>query len=213
MIAGFWCSYFSTYTNFGKWAGIAPRPSLSTGKHHPLVAIQASNIDLFCRLNGIPAAGANIFPCAGGTRRRGGSCAAVCPCPGDLEPGKLVSVYENVGQAVLQYEVQQLVRGACVAPSVFVAMLHDQAVGFGGGFEAPVMVGVAPAAILYAVLEVVVVNHFVKQGRRHFLDGTGQRPGPDIDFMGAAQLGNPGIFPQGEVAVGAGRGLYGDRRP
>ena len=66
-----------------------------------------------------------------------------------MEPGKLVAAYENVGQTVLQYEVQQFVRGACVAPPVFVAMLHYQAVGFGGGFEAAIVVGVAPAAILY----------------------------------------------------------------
>ncbi len=55
-------------------------------------------------------------------------------------------------KTVLQYEVQQFVRGALWSPPVFVAMLHYQAVGFGGGFEAAIVVGVAPAAILYAVL-------------------------------------------------------------
>ena len=130
-----------------------------------------------------------------------------------MEPGKLVAAYENVGQTVLQYEVQQFVRGACVAPPVFVAVLHYQAVGFGGGFEAAIVVGVAPAAILYAVLVVVIMYHFVKQGRSYVLDGPGQCPGSYVDFVGAAQLGNPGIFPQGEMAVGAGRGLNGDRRP
>lgn len=129
-----------------------------------------------------------------------------------MEPGKLVAAYENVGQTVLQYEVQQFVRGACVAPPVFVAMLHYQAVGFGGGFEAAIVVGVAPAAILYAVLIVVVMYHFVKQGRGHFLDGPGQCPGSYVDFVGAAQLGNPCVLTQGKMAVGAGRGLYGDGR-
>ena len=33
-----------------------------------------------------------------------------------------------------------------------------------------------------------------------------------VDFVGAAQLGNPCIFPQGEMAVGAGRGLNGNGR-
>ena len=99
-----------------------------------------------------------------------------------------------------------------MAPPVFVAVLHYQAVGFGGGFEAAIMVGVAPAAILHAVLVVVVVNHFVKQGRGHVLDRPGQCPGSYVNFVGAAQLGNPGIFPQGEMAVGAGRGLNGNRR-
>lgn len=92
-----------------------------------------------------------------------------------------------------------------MAPPVFVAMLHYQAVSFGGGFEAAIVVGVAPTAILYAVLVVVVMYHFVKQGRGHFLDGPGKRPGSYVDFVGAAQLGNPGIFPQGKMAVGAGR--------
>ena len=100
-----------------------------------------------------------------------------------------------------------------MAPPVFVAMLHYQAVSFGGGFEAAIVVGVAPTAILYAVLVVVVMYHFVKQGRGHFLDGPGQCPGSYVDFVGAAQLGNPCIFPQGEMAVGTRRGLNGDRRP
>ena len=100
-----------------------------------------------------------------------------------------------------------------MAPPVFVAVLHQQPVGFGGGFEAAIVVGVAPTAILYAVLVVVIMYHFVKQGRGYVLDRAGQRPGPYIDFVGAAQLGNPGIFPQGKMSVGAGRGLNGDRRP
>lgn len=99
-----------------------------------------------------------------------------------------------------------------MAPSVFIAVLHQQPVSFGGDFEAAVVVGVAPAAILYAVLIVVIMHHFVKQGRGHFLDGAGQCPNSYIDFVGAAQLGNPCVLTQGKMAVGAGRGLYGNRR-
>ena len=141
----------------GNWVGIAPHPSLSPGQHHRRVAIQTGDVYFLCGSDGISAAGADIFPCAARPRRRGALRSAVRSCPGDMEPGELVAAYENVGQAIFQYEVQQLVRGACVAPPVFVAMLHYQAVGFGGGFEAPVMVGVAPTAILYAVLVVVVI--------------------------------------------------------
>ena len=39
VIARFRCSYFWTYTNFGNWVGIAPRPSLLPGKHHRRAAI------------------------------------------------------------------------------------------------------------------------------------------------------------------------------
>ena len=186
--------------------GIAPHPSLLPCKHHRHVAIQTGYMNFLCGSNGIPTAGANILSRATCPRRCCALRSAVCPCPGDMEPGELVTAYENVGQAVLQNEVQQLVRGACVAPPVFVAMLHYQAVGFGGGFEAAIVVGIAPTAILYAVLVVVIMYHFVKQGRGHVLNRSGQRPRPYIDFVGAAQLGNPGIFPQGEMAVGAGRG-------
>ena len=163
--------------------------------------------------DGIPTTRANVLSCAARPRRCGcAPCSAVRSCPGDMEPGKLIAAYENVGQAVLQYEVQQLVRGACVAPPVFVAVLHQQPVSFGGNFEASIVVGIARTAILYAVLVVVVMYHFVKQGRGYVLDRPGQRPGSYIDFVGAAQLGNPCIFPQGEMAVGAGRGLNGNGR-
>lgn len=100
-----------------------------------------------------------------------------------------------------------------MAPPVLVTMGDYQTVSLGSGLKAAVVVGVAPAAILYAVLVVEVMHHFVKQGRSHFLDGAGQCPGSYVDFVGAAQLGNPGIFPQGKMTVSAGRGLNGDRRP
>lgn len=77
-------------------------PSLiPTSQHHPLVTVQASDIHRFGGPNGIPAARADILSRAGRTRRLGASCAAVRPGAGDLKPGKLVAVYENVGQAVL----------------------------------------------------------------------------------------------------------------
>ena len=85
----------------GNWVGIAPHPSLSPRKHHRRAAIQTGYVYFFCGSDRIPAAGADIFPCAGRARRRGALRSAVRPCPGDMEPGKLVAAYENVGQAVL----------------------------------------------------------------------------------------------------------------
>lgn len=98
----------------GNGVGISPRPALSTGQHHPLVTVQASDIHRFGGPNGIPATGANILSRAGRARRRSGSCAAVRPGAGDLEADKLVAIYENVGQAVLQYEVEQRLAGGRV---------------------------------------------------------------------------------------------------
>ena len=91
-----------------------------------------------------------------------------------------------------------------MAPSVFVAVLHRQAVGLCCLFESPVVVCVPPAAILYAVFIVEVVYHFVKQGRGYFLNRPCQRSRAYVDFVGAAQLANPCIITEGEMTVCAG---------
>ena len=89
-------------------------------------------------------------------------------------------------------------------------MLNHQVAGFGKLLELAVVVGVASAAILNAHLVVVVVNHFMEKGCGNFLNGSGQGSGTNVDFMGAAQRGNPGVLPQGKVTVGFWRGLDGD---
>ena len=40
-------------------------------------------------------------------------------------------------------------------------------------------------------------------------NGTGQCTGSNVDLMGGTFLADPGVIPQGEVAVGTGRTLYG----
>ena len=76
--------------------------------------------------------------------------------------------------------------------------------------ELTVVVGVTATAILNAIHMVVVVNHFVKKGCSNLFDGSGQCSGADVDLVRSAQLGNPGVFSQGEVAVGFGGRLDGD---
>ena len=129
---------------------------------------------------------------------------------GDVEAAVFVAVQQNVGQVILQDELQKLVTGGGVRPAVFVGVGDNQATGFGGVPETAVVVCAATGAVLYAVDEVVVVNHLVEQGGGNLFDGAGQGSGSDVDLMGSAQLGHPGIFPEGEVTVGLGGGLDGD---
>ena len=131
----------------------------------------------------------------------------------DLKPAVFVPVNQNVGQAVFKDESKERVTGGSMRPSVFVAVLHVQPVGLCRRFEFLIMVGVSPATILYAVFVVEIVYHLMEQGCRYFLDGPRQRSRADVDFMRPAQLGNPGIIPQGEMTVCAGRGLDGDGGP
>ena len=98
-------------------------------------------------------------------------------------------------------------------PSVFVAMVNNQAARFGCCLESLVVVGVAPTAILNAADVIVVVYHLMQQRGAHFFDGARQCSRADIDFMGTAQLGNPSIFPEGEVSIGFWCVLDGDCRP
>ena len=50
----------------------------------------------------------------------------------------------------------------------------------------------------------------MQKGGGNLFNGSGQRSRSDVDLMGAAQRGNPGVLPQGKVTVGFWRGLDGD---
>ena len=95
-------------------------------------------------------------------------------------------------------------------PTVFVGVRDDQATGFGGFLETAVVVGVTPAAILYAHLVIVIMHHFMQESGGNLFNGTGQRSGSNVDLMRAAQLGDPGILPKREMPVGFRSRLYRD---
>ena len=99
-----------------------------------------------------------------------------------------------------------------MTPSVFVAVLYDEAVRLCRCLESAVVVGVASAAILYALLVVEVMHHFVKQRRRDFFNRPRKRPRAYVNLMCSAELGNPCVLPQGKMTVGARRGLYRNGR-
>ena len=68
-------------------------------------------------------------------------------------------------------------------PSVFVAVVNNQATRFGCCLESLVVVGTTAAAILNAVDVIVVVNHFMQQGSAHKFYISTESTGSDIDFM------------------------------
>ena len=115
--------------------------------------------------------------------------------------------------AVELIPVDQDVTGTGNRPSVLVVVLHDQAAGFGAVPELAVVVGAASGAILNAVDKVVVVNHLMQKRGANLLDRSRKGTGSDVNLVGAAQFGNPRVLPEGEMAVGLGRGLDGDGRP
>ena len=179
---------------------------------HRCLTVQATDVDYLGGPDACAAARADILAAAAflGKRAACGGCAAVGACAADMEAAVFIPVDEDIREAIGQNEVQKSIRRACVAPSIFVAVGDCQAVGFRCCLKPLVVVGVASAAILDALLIVVIVDHFVEKGSGYFLNGSCQSASAYIDFVGAAQLGNPGIFLQGEMAVGSGSGLDGD---
>ena len=131
-------------------------------------------------------------------------------CASDLEAAELIPIDKNVTQLVLQNHFQKFVARAGNRPTVLVMMTDNQTVGFSCVPELAVVVGVASAAILNALHMVVVVNHFMKKSRNHFLNGAGESTGSNVDFVCSSQLGNPGVFSQREVSVSLGSGLDRD---
>ena len=108
------------------------------------------------------------------------------------------------------YHFQEVIAGCGDRPTIFLVVIHDQTVSFGGIPKLAVVVGVASAAILNPIHMVVIVNHFVQKGCCHFFNGAGQCSGADVDFVSTADLGNPGVLSQREVSIGFWRGLDGD---
>ena len=128
----------------------------------------------------------------------------------DMEAAELVPIDKNVAQLVLQNHFQKLVARTGDRPTILVMVIDNQAMGEGCISELAVVVGVASAAILNTIHIIVVVNHLMQEGCGNLFDGAGQRSCSDVDFVSAADLGNPGVLSQREVSVSLWRGLDGD---
>ena len=137
----------------------------------------------------------------------------MCAGSRDSVTAVFVPVDENVTQVIVQAELEQGIAGTGNRPAVFVVMIHDKSMSFGAVPEFPVVIRPASGTVLDAQNVIVVVYHFVEQGGGDFLNGTGQGTGSDVDFVKSSPLGDPGVVPEGKVAIGLGCGLDGDGGP
>ena len=133
---------------------------------------------------------------------------SACAC--NLKAAELVSIDKDVAQLVLQNELQKFVTRTGDRPTILVMVIDNQTMGEGCIPELAIVVGIASAAVLNTMNMVVVVNHLMKEGRCHFLNGSRKGSCSDVDFVSAADLGNPCVLSQGKVAVSLGSGLNGD---
>ena len=179
-----------------------------------LCAVDASDADGACGAYAHAATWADILARAGRSWRLAGDFDAAVWCAGlsDEEARTVISVYQNVGQSVLDYKVEKLFRWSGARPSVFVAMADGQGSLFCRFLEAFVVVCIAATAILNAVFVVVIVNHIMEQGSANFFDRSRESSCTDVDFVRVADGGNPCIIIECKVTVRARRALNCDGR-
>ena len=194
-------------------AQISSRKSLRGLKLHlDVAALDASDPHRLGCPNRHATAGASILAAAARPNRRGAARTVIATSSeANTKAGAvLVSGQQNVGQVVLQHELQQTLSGSGVAPAVLVRVRHQQ-IPFQTGFQEPlVVIGPASGTVLNATDVVQVVDHLMEHGRDHLLDGTGKGSRTDVDLVGVARYGHPGIVPKGKVSVSSGGGLDGD---
>ena len=126
----------------------------------------------------------------------------MCAGSGDPETAALVAIDEYVTQVIVQAELQKTVTGACNCPSILFVMIYDQTMSHNAVPESAVVVSTATGAVLDAQNIIMVVHHLMQQCGTNLFDGTGQGTGTKINLMKSAFLGNPCIFPKGEMPIG-----------
>lgn len=124
-----------------------------------------------------------------------------------------VAVDQNVAKIIIQAELQKTVTGACDCETVLGVMIHNQTMCFCAVTETAIVVSTSTGTVLDSQNIIVVVHHLMQQCGADFFNGAGKGTCSDVDFMGGTLLADPGIIPQGEVAIGSGRGLDGDGGP
>lgn len=136
----------------------------------------------------------------------------MCSCSRYLKHGCFVPIDENVGQVVVQNELQKLVCGSGMRSTVFRAVGQEQSARLRRALEPLIMIGIASGAILDTVDVIIVMHHFMQQRCTYTFNRSCKCPCSDIDFMGAPVLGNPSIIPQTEMSIGFWSALNGDGR-
>lgn len=181
---------------------------------HFLHAVPADDIDFLCRPDTLFAAGAHILPCAAALRRL---CAAACLCA--AVPGLSSCAWWRCPAAApvhldfcppLRYDVvYQCFARLRDSPSIRWVMGDHQPPPLRFLLKALVVVGVAPAAILYPMCQIVQVYGFVYDGCNYFLDWSLQRLRAYVQLVPLLSLAFP-YLGNGHMSVGSGCALDGD---
>lgn len=180
--------------------------------HLDVAALDASDPHRLCCPNRHATAGASILAAAARPNRRNASRTVIATSSeANTKAGaEFVSGQQDVGQVVLQHELQQTVSGSRVAPTISVRVCHNQ-IPFQTSFqESLVVVSATSGTVLDSMEMIQIVYHLMEHGRDHLLNGTGKGPCSNIDLMGVARDGHPCIVPKGEMPVCSGGGLDGD---
>ena len=107
------------YNHFAS-GGVAPslwlfESAYSKCNYHLYTTIKTTDIDRLCCPDGITTTGANIFACAARLPRYyNPGVTAMSSRAGNLEAAVLVAVQQNVGQIIVNAELQEGITGACM---------------------------------------------------------------------------------------------------
>ena len=80
----------------------------------------------------------------------------------------------------------------------------------GGVTKFLVVVGPAPAGVLYAGLQIIKMDHFMKNGSRHVFYGSVEGSRSDIQFMALSAVRPLPCLSHGDMPVGPGGTLDGN---
>lgn len=182
---------------------------------HFLHAVPANDIDCLCGSDAVPAARANIFPCAAPLRRCR-CCRVSCSAAARLAAcaGRwcvsTAAIHADFRPALPDDVIYQLLARLRDSPAVCWVMLYHQPPPLRFVAEMLVVVGVPPAAILHTVRQIVEVYRLVHHRGYYVLDRPFQRLRSDVQFVPPFISSAFPDLRHGNVSVGSRCALDGD---
>lgn len=180
--------------------------------HHRQEAIPAEDIHRFRGPDALPAFGTGQLAGAGGPSGRRDS-SAFGSWPSHAPHGKAVlPVHHNIIPALGDNELDKRLRRLRDTPPNALVI---------GDMEVPrlrrlpkplVVVGPAPAGVLYPGLYIIEMDHFMEHRSRHVLDGPVQGPGSDVQLMPCSPVRPLPRLGYGDVSVSPWRALDSNDR-
>ena len=133
--------------------------STRSNLRHRDQAVPANNVDLFGSPDALPTAGASNLPCAGSPARSRRGDASFCSRSSHAPHGKArFPVHHNIVPALGDDELDQRVRGFGNAPPDTAVIADMQIPCLSGVTKFLVVVGPAPAGVLYAGLQIIKMD-------------------------------------------------------